>query len=173
MMVTLAQQRIKHPKLVSPTEWIQGRKESLIKEMESTRLRDKLSHQRRELPREKVNQRYEFDGPEGKLTLADLFETRSQLVIYHFMLGQGWKEGFPSCSYLADHFDGMSIHLAHRDVRLAVVSHAPYAEIAAFEKRMGGVFPGTRRSQVTSIMTTRSLAGPKSRLAVRCTRTIS
>jgi predicted dithiol-disulfide oxidoreductase (DUF899 family) len=131
---------VNRPKIVSQAEWIAARKEFLAKEKEFTRLRDELSRQRRELPWEKVEKAYAFEGPQGKLTLTDLFENRSQLVIYHFMLGPGWKEGCPSCSYLADHFDGTAIHLANRDVTLAVVSHAPYAEIAAFQKRMGWRF---------------------------------
>jgi predicted dithiol-disulfide oxidoreductase (DUF899 family) len=131
---------VNRPKIVSQAEWIAARKEFLAREKEFTRLRDELSRQRRELPWEKIEKPYAFEGPQGKLTLADLFGRRSQLVVYHFMLGPGWKEGCPSCSYLADHFDGMAIHLANRDVTFAVVSHAPYAEIAAFQKRMGWRF---------------------------------
>ncbi|MGA7342440.1 MAG: DUF899 domain-containing protein [Terracidiphilus sp.] len=130
----------KHPEIVSQAEWIAARKEFLIKEKEFTRLRDQLSRQRRELPWEKVEKQYEFEGPGGKAALADLFAKRSQLIVYHFMLGPGWKEGCPSCSYISDHFDGMAIHLANRDVTLAVVSHAPFAEIEAFRKRMGWRF---------------------------------
>jgi predicted dithiol-disulfide oxidoreductase (DUF899 family) len=126
--------------LVSHDEWLAARKAFLKKEKEFTRLRDELSKQRRELPWEKVEKTYELEGPAGKLTLSDLFGKRSQLVVYHFMLGPGWKEGCPSCSYIADHFDGMTIHLANRDVTLAVVSHAPIAEIEAFKKRMGWKF---------------------------------
>ncbi len=132
---------VKRPKVVSQAEWIAARKEFLAKEKEFTRLRAELSRQRRELPWEKVEKRYEFEGPDGRRTLTDLFGTCSQLAIYHFMLGPGWKEGCPYCSYLADHFDGATIHLAHRDVTLAVVSHAPFAEIAAFKQRMGWRFP--------------------------------
>lgn len=131
------------PKTVSHAEWIAARKLFLAKEKEFTRLRDELSRQRRELPREKVEKNYIFEGPGGKETLADLFDGRSQLVIYHFMLGPGWSEGCPSCSYLSDHFDGMTIHLAHRDVTFAVVSRAPYPEIASFQKRMGWRFHWT------------------------------
>ncbi len=131
---------VKHPKVVSQAEWIAARKEFLTKEKEFTRLRDELSRQRRELPWEKIEKHCEFEGPDGKATLADLFGKRSQLIVYHFMLGPGWKEGCPSCSYLSDHFDGMAVHLANRDVTLAVVSHAPYAEIDAFKKRMGWRF---------------------------------
>lgn len=129
-----------HPKVVSESEWLEARKQHLAKEKEFTRLRDELSRQRRALPWTHVEKQYVFEGANGRATLAQLFENRSQLVIYHFMLGPGWKEGCPSCSYLADHFDGATIHLANRDVTLAVVSHAPYAEIEAFKKRMGWRF---------------------------------
>ena len=131
---------VKRSKVVPHAQWIAARKEFLAKEKEFTRLRDELSRERRELPWEKVEKHYEFDGPGGKVELADLFGTRSQLVIYHFMLGPGWKEGCASCSYLADHFDSAAIHLANRDVTLAVISRAPYAEIDAFQKRMGWRF---------------------------------
>ncbi len=117
---------LEHPKVVSQAEWLAARKAFLKKEKEFTRLRDELSRQRRELPWEKVEKQYLFEGPKGKVPLADLFDGRSQLIVYHFMLGPGWKEGCPSCSYLADHFDGATIHLANRDVTLAVISHAPY-----------------------------------------------
>jgi predicted dithiol-disulfide oxidoreductase (DUF899 family) len=131
---------IEHPQVVSHHDWLEARKEFLAKEKEFTRLRDELSRQRRQLPWEKVEKNYVFDGPGGKETLADLFGQHSQLIIYHFMLGPGWKEGCPSCSYLADHFDGTTIHLAHRDVAFGVISHAPIAEIEAFKKRMGWRF---------------------------------
>ena len=132
--------QIQHHKVVSPAEWLAARKEHLGKEKEFTQLRDELSRERRELPWEKVEKQYIFDGPKGKVTLADLFGKLHQLVIYHFMFGPGWKEGCPSCSYLADHFDGAAIHLAHRDVTLAVVSRATLAEIETFKKRMGWRF---------------------------------
>jgi predicted dithiol-disulfide oxidoreductase (DUF899 family) len=132
---------VQHPKVVSPAEWLTARKAHLAKEKELTRLRDELSQQRRELPWEKIEKQYVFDGPGGKKTLADLFGKRSQLIVYHFMFGPGWKEGCPSCSYLADHFDGSAIHLAHRDVSFAAISRAPSAEIEAFKKRMGWRFP--------------------------------
>ncbi len=131
---------IKQHKVVSRNEWVEARKAFLAKEKEFTHLRDELSRQRRELPWEKVDKPYKFKGPNGISSLSDLFGNRSQLAVYHFMLGPGWKEGCPSCSYLADHFDGMTIHLANRDVTLVVVSHAPYAEIAAFKQRMGWRF---------------------------------
>jgi len=135
-----SQIEVPHPKVVSPVEWLAARKELLAKEKEFTRLRDELSRQRRELPWEKVEKPYVFEGPNGKETLADLFGKRSQLMVYHFMFGPGWKEGCPSCSYLADHFDGTTIHLANRDVTLVVVSRATFPEIAAFKKRMGWRF---------------------------------
>jgi predicted dithiol-disulfide oxidoreductase (DUF899 family) len=129
-----------HSKVVSPAEWLAARKEFLTKEKEFTRLRDELSRQRRELPWKKVEKQYVFDSPNGKVSLADLFDGRSQLFVYHFMLGPGWKEGCPSCSFISDQFDAFTIHLAHRDVTLAVVSHAPLAQIEPFKKRMGWNF---------------------------------
>jgi predicted dithiol-disulfide oxidoreductase (DUF899 family) len=131
---------LQHPKVVTPAEWLAARKEYLKKEKQFTRMRDELSRQRRELPWEKVTKAYVFDGANGKKQLADLFGTRSQLIVYHFMMGPGWKEGCPSCSLVADHFDGMAQHLANRDVTLMAVSHAPMAEIEAFKKRMGWRF---------------------------------
>ncbi len=131
---------VRHPKVVSQAEWLEARKEHLAKEKEFTRLRDELSRQRRALPWEKVEKQYIFEGPSGKVTLANLFEKRSQLVVYHFMFGPGWREGCPSCSFLGDHFDGSTIHLANRDVTLVVVSRATYPEIDAFKKRMGWKF---------------------------------
>lgn len=127
-------------KAVGPTEWQAARKELLAKEKEFTRLRDDLSRQRREMPWAKVQKKYVFEGENGKETLADLFEGRSQLIVYHFMLGPGWKEGCPSCSYLADSFDGATIHLAHRDTSFAAISRATLPEIEAFKKRMGWKF---------------------------------
>jgi len=132
---------VQHPKVVSSAEWLAARKKFMAREKELTQLRDEVSRQRRELPWEKVEKTYTFDGPGGKQTLADLFGKRSQLFVYHFMFGPGWKEGCPSCSYFADHVDGISIHLANRDVSLAMVSRAPIAEIEAFKKRMGWRFP--------------------------------
>ena len=130
----------KQTRVVSHEDWVAARKEFLKKEKEFTKQRDELSRLRRELPRERVEKEYVFEGPNGKETLADLFGGRSQLFVYHFMLGPGWKEGCPSCSYISDHFDGMKIHLANRDISLVVVSHAPSVEIEAFKKRMGWQF---------------------------------
>ncbi len=126
--------------VVPHAEWLAARKEFLSKEKEFMRLRDELSRQRRELPWEKVEKQYVFEGPRGKETLADLFAGRSQLLVYHFMFGPGWKEGCPSCSYLADGFDGSAIHLAHRDVTFLAISRATFPEIEAFKKRMGWRF---------------------------------
>jgi predicted dithiol-disulfide oxidoreductase (DUF899 family) len=140
MIMTTATNEKTIGKVVSPAAWLTARKEFLAKEKEFTRLRDELSRQRRELPWEKVEKEYVFEGPNGKETLADLFEGRSQLIVYHFMFGPGWKEGCPSCSFLADSFDGAAIHLAQRDTTLAVVSRATLPEIEAFQKRMGWNF---------------------------------
>ena len=123
------------PKVVGPAEWLAARKEFLKKEKEFTRLRDELSRQRRELPCQKVTENYVFEGPGGTETLADLFDGRNQLIIYHFMFGPGWKEGCPSCSYLADSFDAATVHMAQRDTAFAAVSRATLPEIESFKKR--------------------------------------
>ena len=132
--------QLKHPRIVSETEWVVARKDLLTREKEVTRLRDEVSRHRRELPWVKIKKKYIFEGPDGKETLADLFDGRSQLIVYHFMLGPGWEEGCKSCSYLADHFDGANWHLPHRDVTLVVISRAPFSEIEPFKKRMGWRF---------------------------------
>jgi len=128
-----------HP-TVSREEWLAARQALLAKEKEFTKQRDAISAARRALPWVKVETDYVFDGPDGKETLADLFDGRGQLIVYHFMLGPGWEQGCPSCSFLADHFDGAVVHLAHRDATLVVVSRAPLAEIQKFQKRMGWTF---------------------------------
>ncbi len=128
-------------KTVSHAEWVAAHKQFLAKEKEFTRLRDELSEQRRGLPWEKVEKSYVFEGPTGKVTLADLFGGRSQLVVYHFMFGPGWKEGCPSCSFMADQFDSIAPHMAQRDTTLVAVSRATSPEIEAFKKRMGWNFP--------------------------------
>ena len=101
-----------HSKVVSRDEWLAARKQHLSKEKEFTRLRDKLSAERRELPWVKVEKNYVFDAPKGRETLADLFDGRSQLIVYHFMFGPEWEQGCPSCSFLSDHIDGSIAHLA-------------------------------------------------------------
>ncbi len=127
-------------KIVSHDDWIAARKAYLVEEKAFSRARDALARRRRELPWERVEKRYVFDGPTGKETLADLFSGKSQLIVYHFMLGPGWEAGCPSCSYLADHFDGAVAHLTQRDVSFVVVSRAPLAEIEKFKTRMGWRF---------------------------------
>ena len=128
---------MKQPTIVSPEQWLAARTQLLEKEKEFTRQRDQLAALRRALPWVRVEKTHVFEGPSGKETLAELFGGKSQLIIYHFMLGPGWQEGCPSCSLLCDHLDGSVVHMAARDVALAVVSRAPYAEIATFQRRMG------------------------------------
>lgn len=127
-------------RMVSREEWLAARRELLDAEKKLTRLRDEVARQRRALPWVRMDKHYVFDGPHGRRTLADLFGERSQLIVYHFMLGPGWGEGCKSCSLLADHFDGAIVHIEQRDVAFAVVSRAPLAEIEAFRRRMGWRF---------------------------------
>jgi len=129
-----------NPKVVSEPEWLVARKDLLTRERELTRLRDEVSRHRRELPWVKIDKEYIFDGPDGRQTLADLFDGRSQLIVYHFMLGPGWEEGCKSCSYLADHFDSANWHLPHRDVTFVAISRAPLSQIQSYQKRMGWRF---------------------------------
>jgi predicted dithiol-disulfide oxidoreductase (DUF899 family) len=127
-------------KIASHDEWLAARKTYLAEEKAFSKARDALARKRRELPWEKVDKNYVFDTVSGKRTLADLFGGKSQLMVYHFMLGPGWEAGCPNCSYLADHFDGAVIHLARRDVTFLVVSRAPLPEIEKFKTRMGWKF---------------------------------
>ena len=127
-------------KVVSSDEWIEARKRLLAKEKEFTRLRDQISQQRRDLPWEAVDKKYVFEGPNGKQTLPELFDGRSQLIVYHFMFGPGWEAGCPNCSFWADNFDAMMVHLNQRDVTMLAVSRAPYSELAAYKNRMGWSF---------------------------------
>ena len=131
---------MKNHKVVSRDEWLAARMEHLAKEKELTRLRDQLSQERRELPWVKVDKEYLFDGPNGKETLSELFEGRSQLIIYHFMYGPDWAEGCPSCSFWADNFDDSVVHLNHRDITLLAVSRAGFDTLEAYKKRMGWSF---------------------------------
>lgn len=126
--------------VVSRAEWIEARKKLLAKEKALTRQRDALAAERRQLPWVRMEKSYEFTGPSGKETLAQLFAGRSQLFVYHFMFGPDWDEGCPSCSMLADHVDASAVHLAQRDVTLQLVSRAPYAKLAEFQRRMGWKF---------------------------------
>ena len=131
---------IKSPKVVSRDEWFAARKKLLAKEKRLTRERDALAAERRQLPWVKVAKNYVFGGLDGKVTLADLFDGKSQLIIYHFMFGPDWQEGCPSCSFKMDHTDGALVHLAQRDVSFAAVSRAPLSKIEGFKKRMGWRF---------------------------------
>jgi predicted dithiol-disulfide oxidoreductase (DUF899 family) len=126
--------------IVTREQWIAAREQLLIQEKELTRMRDRLNARRLELPWVKVDKTYEFDGPNGKETLANLFAGRSQLVVRHFMFGPGWEAGCVGCSFLADHLDGALVHLEHHDVSVVVVSRAPFPELEAFRRRMGWKF---------------------------------
>ena len=127
--------------IVSSDEWVAARKELLQKEKEFSRLREELTQQRRNLPWERVEKQYTFDGPHGELSLGDLFAGRSQLIVYHFMFGPDWEEGCKACSLLADHYDSILIHLQQRDVSLVTVSRAPLAKLEAYKQRMNWSFP--------------------------------
>ena len=130
-----------HP-VVSQEEWLKARRALLQKEKEETHLRDAVQRARAQaLPWERVDKDYVFDTPSGKKTLAALFDGRSQLIVYHFMLGPGWKAGCPGCSFLSDHIDGALPHLNHHDVTWTAVSRAPISEIEAYKTRMGWKFP--------------------------------
>ncbi len=125
---------------VSPDQWLSARKDLLAKEKELTRLRDEVSQARRELPWTRLTKQYVFDGASGKVSLADLFRGRSQLIVYHFMFDPEWTEGCKSCSLLADHYDPAILHLNQRDVSMVTVSRAPLEKLLAFQKRMGWSF---------------------------------
>jgi predicted dithiol-disulfide oxidoreductase (DUF899 family) len=129
-----------HNPTVSRDEWLAARKALLAKEKEFTRMRDQLNAERRALPWVKVEKRYEFDGPDGRQSLGDLFAGRSQLIVKHFMLGPDWQEGCVGCSFEVDHIGGALVHLEHHDVSYVVVSRAPLAKIEAFKQRMGWRF---------------------------------
>ena len=127
-------------RIVSREEWLDARRTLLAKEKALLRERDTLRQLTRELPWVKVEKTYMFEGPNGKQTLADLFEGRSQLIVKHFMMGPGWKEGCLGCSFGADQVEGSVVHLVNHDVMYVAVSRAPYPEIAAYHKRMGWKF---------------------------------
>jgi predicted dithiol-disulfide oxidoreductase (DUF899 family) len=128
------------PRIVSREDWLAARKAHLEKEKAFTRLRDNLACERRDLPWMRIDKPYVFEGPEGRLTLADLFGGKSQLLAYHFMLGPDWEEGCPICSFWADNYNGTDVHLAHRDTALVAISRASIAKIEAYKKRMGWTF---------------------------------
>jgi predicted dithiol-disulfide oxidoreductase (DUF899 family) len=127
-------------RVVSHDEWIAARTQFLRKEKEFTRLRDQIGRERRDLPWERVDKPYAFEGPNGTETLPELFDGRSQLVVYHFMFAPDWEAGCPHCSHWADNFNGIIVHLNHRDVTMVAVSRAPYPKLAAYQKRMGWTF---------------------------------
>ncbi len=124
-------------KIVSREEWLAARLELLEREKAFTRERDELSRRRRELPRVRLDKTYRFATNDGEKTLGDLFGKHSQLIVYHFMFGPDWDEGCPSCSFWADNFDGIDIHLAHRDIKLIAVSRTSLDKINAYRERMG------------------------------------
>lgn len=130
----------KNQTVVSEDQWLAARRELLREEKELTHMRDRLAERRRKLPWVKIDKAYRFEGPDGHLSLADLFEGRSQLVVYHFMFGPGWGEGCKSCSYVSDHLAPAVVHLQARDVAFAAISRAPLAEITPFKERMGWGF---------------------------------
>jgi predicted dithiol-disulfide oxidoreductase (DUF899 family) len=127
-------------KVVSPKQWMAARKKLLVKEKKLTKLMDQLNLQRRNLPWVKVEKEYVFEGPSGRETLSQLFNGKSQLIVYHFMFGPDWEEGCPHCSFWADHYDSALIHLPQRDTNLVVISRAPLKDLQRFKKRMGWRF---------------------------------
>jgi predicted dithiol-disulfide oxidoreductase (DUF899 family) len=127
-------------KVVSKNEWLKARRMLLNKEKEFTVLRDQLSQELRNLPWVAVDKEYVFEGPNGKETLSELFDGKSQLIVYHFMFDPSWDAGCPSCSFWADNFNGIIMHLNQRDVTMVAVSKAPYNKLAQYEKRMGWNF---------------------------------
>jgi predicted dithiol-disulfide oxidoreductase (DUF899 family) len=127
--------------VVSHEEWLKARLELLAAEKEFTRQRDALTRRRMTMPWERVEKSYQFEGPNGAVSLADLFDGRSQLIVYHFMFAPDWEEGCKQCSFWADNFNGIAVHLNHRDVAFTAVSRAPLAKINAYKERMGWSFP--------------------------------
>ena len=132
---------MKMPEVVSHDEWVAARRKLLAQEKEWNHQRDALSAKRRQMPMEEIKKEYVFEGPEGRRTLADLFEGKQQLLVYHFMFEPDDDEGCPSCSFVADNFAGSLVHLAARDTAFAVISRAPLDKIERFKKRMGWSFP--------------------------------
>jgi predicted dithiol-disulfide oxidoreductase (DUF899 family) len=126
--------------VVSRKDWLAARKALLTKEKKFTRLRDQLSKERRQLPWVKVDKDYVFDGPKGKETLSELFDGRSQLIVYHFMFAPDWDAGCKHCSFWADNFDRIIVHLNHRDVTMVAASRAPYRKLESYKNRMSWTF---------------------------------
>lgn len=136
----MAVRTVDNPRIVSREEWLVARKKLLAREKQLTRERDAVAAERRQLPWVKVEKEYVFDSPNGKKTLADLFNGKSQLIVYHLMFGSEWHEACPSCSFNMDHTDPALVHLAQRDVSFAAVSRAPISKIQALKERMGWKF---------------------------------
>jgi predicted dithiol-disulfide oxidoreductase (DUF899 family) len=130
---------LNHP-ILSNDQWVAARKTLMAHEKELTHLRDQIARERRALPWRRIEKNYVFDTPEGARSLADLFEGRHQLLVQHFMFGPGWAQGCPSCSFMADHTDGMTAHLAQRDTTFVAISRAPLADLLRFRQRMGWQF---------------------------------
>jgi predicted dithiol-disulfide oxidoreductase (DUF899 family) len=128
------------PRIATRAEWLDARTRLLAREKELTHLRDRVAAERRALPWVRIEKPYAFEGPNGRVTLGDLFEGRSQLVLQHFMFGPGWREGCVGCSFAADHVDAARRHFEHNDLSFTAVSRAPYAELAPFQRRMGWRF---------------------------------
>ncbi len=139
-LVNTPASNLNHPRVVTRNEWIAERKSLLAREKELTQLRDQIARERRELPWVRIEKDYVLDTPAGPRRLAELFQGRRQLLVQHFMFGAGWEQGCKSCSFMADHLDGISMHLAQRDIALLAVSSAPLAQIQRFRQRMGWNF---------------------------------
>ncbi|HEY4250659.1 MAG TPA: thioredoxin family protein [Roseomonas sp.] len=137
----MAETAVPQHAVVSREEWLVARKALLAREKEATRLRDRLNAERLALPWVRVDKAYGFETPAGRRSLGELFDGRSQLMVYHFMLAPGQDAGCPGCSFLSDHLDGALVHLNHHDVTLVAVSRAPLPEIEAYRRRMGWHFP--------------------------------
>lgn len=127
-------------RVVTREQWVAARKEHLAEEKEFTRLRDELSAKRRQLPWVRVEKDYVFHGANGEVSLDDLFEGRHQLIVYHFMYGPDWEEGCPSCSFWADNYDRVIVHLNHRDISMVAISNSSSKNLEAYRKRMGWSF---------------------------------
>ncbi len=140
MNTTVTETSTANHAVVTGERWLAERKALLAREKELMRLHDEVARERRALPWERVDKPYVFDTPQGRRTLAELFDGRRQLLVQHFMLGPDWAQGCPSCSFMADHTDGMNVHLAQRDISFVAISRAPLAQIQRFRERMGWRF---------------------------------
>src|SRR5258706_23936 len=174
----MATTTLERPRIATPAEWLAARKALLKKEKELTHLRDTLAAERQALPWVRVEKNYVFDAPGGKESLADLFDGRSQLAVYHFMFGPDWAEGCPSCSMVADGFDGSIVHIAQRDVSFAAISRARLPKIEAFNQRMGCRLPWVSSSATTIATPTATwpmrlgLTGPHSKRRILRRRSV-